>query len=83
MAESCCNQFGLPKHNWTTHGKHLRVVEKWMCNKADICMGSKICDACRKKLANIPKETPDTACHLPVEYVHEEIVECDSPLRDE
>ena len=25
-----------------------------MCNKADISMGSKICDSCRKKLANLP-----------------------------
>lgn len=54
MAESCCNPFNLPKHNWSSRKKKLRPVAKWMCDKAEISLGSKICDFCRKKLAKIP-----------------------------
>ena len=54
MADSCCNPFSLPRHNWSSRKKNLRLVSEWMCNKADISMGSKICDSCRKKLAKVP-----------------------------
>ena len=32
----------LPKHNWSSRKKNLHPVSKWMCNKADISVGSKI-----------------------------------------
>lgn len=54
MADSCCNPFNLPRHNWSSRRKNLRSVLEWMCNKADISMGSKICDSGRKKLAKQP-----------------------------
>ena len=54
MADSCCNPFGLERHSWSSRKKDLRPVSQWMCNKADISMGSKICDFCRKKLAKLP-----------------------------
>ncbi len=73
MAESCCNPFDLPSHNWSTRRKNLRLVTKSMCDKADISMGSKICDSCRKKLARLPD----------LETVLKSSVKCDSPLKDE
>ena len=54
MAESCCNPFNLPRHDWSTRNKDLRIVKPWMCEKAAVTVGSKICDTCRKKLANLP-----------------------------
>ena len=54
MANSCCNPFDLPGHSWSSRKKNLRPVSEWMCNKAIISMGSKICDTCRKKLAKCP-----------------------------
>ena len=51
MAHYCCNPFGLPNHNWSTREKSLRSVTSWMCEKAPISMGSKICDNCRRKLS--------------------------------
>ena len=53
MAHSCCNPFGLTNHNWTTRKMNLRSVTSWMCERAPISMGSKICDNCRKKLATV------------------------------
>ena len=73
MAESCCNPFNLPRHNWSTRKKNLRLVKQWMCEKADVSMGSKICDSCRKKLARLPDL--ETVLNSPARY--------DSPLRDE
>lgn len=73
MAEVCCNPFNLSRHNWSTRKKNLRLVQKWMCEKADISMGSKICDSCRKKLSKLPDP----------EAVLKSAAKCDSPLRDE
>lgn len=50
MAESCYN---LPRNNYSTQKKNLRIVQPWRCEKADISMGSKIRDSCRKKLAKL------------------------------
>ena len=50
----CCNPFDIPGHSWNSRKKSLRSVSEWMCNKADITMGSNICDTCRKKLAKYP-----------------------------
>ena len=73
MAESCCNPFNLPRHNWSTRRKNLRQVKQWMCEKADISVGSKICDSCRKKLAKLPD----------LETILKSPARCDSPRRDE
>ena len=51
------------------------MVKEWMCEKADISMGSKICDSWRKKLAKLPDLETVVACDSPVQ--------CDSPLRDQ
>ena len=65
MADSCCNPFDLPSHNWSSRRKNLRPVLEWMCNKADISMGSKICDFCRKTLAKQPDLDDHSAtCHV-------------------
>ena len=62
MADSCCNPFNLPSHNWSSRRKNLRPVLEWMCNKADISMG---CDYCRKKLAKQPDLDDHSAtCHV-------------------
>ena len=76
MAQSCCNPFGLPNHNWNTRKKSLRSVTSWMCEKAPISMGSKICDSCRKKLS---KTTVDA--HVESDSDHE--VDVDSPEVDD
>ena len=56
---SCCNPLELPNHSWTSK-KNLRLVTKWMCEKATkILMGSKICDSCRKKLTKISAPISD------------------------
>ena len=73
MAESCCNPFNLPRHSWSTRKKNLRPVKEWMCEKAEISVGSKICDSCRKKLAKPPA----------VGAIAESSAWCDSPSRDE
>ena len=54
MADSCCNPFDLPRHNWSSRQKKLRPVLEWMCRKAAVSVGAKICDVCRKKLAKQP-----------------------------
>ena len=69
MAESCCNPFNLPIHTWSTRKNNLRVVQDWMCERAEISMGSKICDSCRKKLAKLPHRV----------NILESTVQCDSP----
>ena len=73
MAESCCNPFNLPRHSWSTRKKNLRPVKEWMCEKAEISVGSKICDSCRKKLAKLPD----------LGAIAESSAQCDSPSRDE
>ena len=68
MADSCCNSFNfLSRHNWSTRKKNLRQVKPWMYEKADILMGSKICDACRKKPANLPDLESVLVSHSPVQ----------------
>ena len=59
MAESCCNPFNFPIHNYNTRKKNLRVVKQWMCDKADISMGSKIYDSCRKSFQSLKQEQTD------------------------
>ena len=56
QTQSSCNPFGLPNHNWNTRKKNLRLVTSWMCERAPISMGSKICDSCRKKLSKTTVE---------------------------
>ena len=52
MAQSCCNPFDIPGHNWSSRRKNLRPVTAWMCETAPhITIGMKICDTCRKKLS--------------------------------
>ena len=66
MAQSCCNPFDIPGHNWSSRKKNLRLVTPWMCERApQISVGSKICDTCRKKLSkepSIPIPYPDSPC---------------------
>ena len=47
---SCCNPF--EQSNNSCKRKRLGPVAKWTC--PSISVGSKICDACRKKLAKVP-----------------------------
>lgn len=69
MAESkwtntCCNPFGLPNH--TCKRKGLRPVADWMCDRAPVLLGSKICDSCRKKLAKVnvhPDSEPEAGMY--------------------
>ena len=56
---ACCNPFDISGHDWSSRKKNLRPVQPWMCEKAPIAMGGKICDSCRKKLAKEP--TPSMA----------------------
>ena len=51
---ACCNPFDISGHDWSSRKKKLRPVQSWMCEKAPIAMGGKICDSCRKKLAKEP-----------------------------
>ena len=49
----CCNPFGKAKHSHVR--KNLRPVLPWMCEKlSSLTLGAKVCDACRKKLAQVP-----------------------------
>lgn len=49
---TCCNPFDKPNHS--TKRRNLRSVTEKMCEKVpSICMGAKICDDCRKKVAKI------------------------------
>jgi hypothetical protein len=51
---ACCDPFDISGHDWNSRKKNLRPVQPWMCEKAPIAMGGKICDSCRKKLAKEP-----------------------------
>ena len=73
MAQSCCNSFNLPRHSWSTRKKNLRLVKEWMCEKAEVSVGSKICGSCRNKLAKLPD----------LGTFEESPALCDSPSRDE
>ena len=57
-SNSCCNPFGESGHS--SRRKNLRPVAKWMCERAPISTGSKICDNCRKKLAKVPVTVPSS-----------------------
>ena len=73
MAKACCNPLNLPRYNWSTRKKNLRPVKEWICEKAEIFMGSRICDSCQMKLALLPDL--ETILESPAQY--------ESPLRDE
>ena len=77
MAQSCCNPFDIPGHNWSSRTKNLRPVMEWMCERApQIPIGSKICDTCRKKLSKQPPvllpepDSPSSVAEEPEVYVH-------------
>ncbi len=61
-ASVCCNPFGKAKHSHNIR-KNLRPVLPWMCEKLPcLQLGAKICDVCRKKLAQVTEpraESPD------------------------
>ena len=58
MAQSCCNPFDIPGHNWSSRRKNLRPVTAWMCETVPhITIGMKICDTCRKKLSKESTES--------------------------
>lgn len=47
---TCCNPFQIEGH--TARKNSLRPVSQWMCEKSPLLhMGMRICDTCRKKLA--------------------------------
>ncbi len=60
-ASVCCNPFGKAKHSHMR--KNLRPVVPWMCEKLpSLSLRAKVCDACRKKLAQVTEaraESPD------------------------
>ena len=50
---TCCNPFEIRGHNYYARKKSLRPVAEWMCKKKrSLQIGMKICDSCRKKLAD-------------------------------
>ena len=56
---SCCNPFGQPRHS--SKRKNLRPVLAWMCEKmSSLNIGAKICDDCRKKLAQLPTKVSES-----------------------
>ena len=56
----CCNPFNKPNH-FIRKKNQLRFVTKWMCEKASILPGERICDDCRKNLAKATAlQIPDT-----------------------
>ena len=56
----CCNPFGRPEHS--SKRKNLRQVLPWMCEKLpSLTLGEKVCDDCRKKLAQIPTPSAESA----------------------
>ena len=59
---SCCNPFNNPRHKKARHRKtSLRQVLPWMCEKIPILtLEQKICDSCRKKLAEMETEVEET-----------------------
>ena len=55
---SCCNPFNNLRHKKTS----LRPVLPWMCEKIPtLTLKQKICDSCRKKLAEMDKEVEETS----------------------
>jgi len=54
--QKCRNPFQKENHDWKTRQKTLRIVsDYWMCEKCpSTSLGSKICDACRKQLYQLP-----------------------------
>ena len=55
---SCCNPFNNPRHKKTS----LRPVLPWMCEKIPtLTLKQKICDSCRKKLAEMETEVEETS----------------------
>ena len=54
---SCCNLFNNPRHKKSS----LRPVLPWMCEKIPtVTLEQKICDSCRKKLAEKKTEVEET-----------------------
>ena len=52
LTNTCCNPFEQCNHSSTK--RNLRPVARWICERTpSISMGSKICDDCRKNLANV------------------------------
>ena len=55
---SCCNPFNNPRRKKAS----LRPVLPWMCEKIPILtLEQKICDSCRKKLAEMETEVEETS----------------------
>ena len=55
LANVCCNPFNKPGHSYKK--KNLRPILPWMLEKfPSLTRGGKICDSCRKQLAQIPVE---------------------------
>ena len=53
---SCCNPFNNPRHKKSS----LRPVLPWMCEKiSTVTLEQKICDSCRKKLAEMETEVEE------------------------
>ena len=72
-ANACCNPFNKPRHKRTK----LRPVLPWMCEKIPtLTLQNKICDSCRKKLAETVTEfsessDEDTFQYQDLEYINQ------------
>ena len=79
----CCNPFNKPRHKRTK----LIPVLPWMCEKVPtLTLQNKICDSCRKKLAEMVKEfsqsgDEDTFQYQNLKYVNQGLsIICKSPV---
>lgn len=59
-AIECCNPFGKANHSHIR--KNLQPVLPWMCEKLpSLSLEAKVCDACRKKLSQVPIAETESA----------------------
>ena len=77
---TCWNPFNKSNHN--AKRKNLRPVTRWMCEQAaNISVGMRICDSCRKALTRTPPCLPEVESQPSVLPEQESSSQSGSPRR--